>query len=182
MVFLIELLHEKRISSFLVMNGQHPDLLARLDPVTQLYVSVDAPNKVRFNAPASPALIPGAPCRFIPLFLTALSSHVKVFGVFSLTMSVYLSRHRYIRNAFAGTPFRADAAGVHLTEHQSIQAHAFPRRTSSWYLPRRSSSPSVSSTATRTSAFSSLPSSRCCVFSLLTTCPAYTCVKICVCM
>lgn len=44
--FYVELLHEKKISSFLVMNGQHPDLLEKLDPVTQLYVSVDAPNKV----------------------------------------------------------------------------------------------------------------------------------------
>ncbi|PFH33651.1 hypothetical protein BESB_078670 [Besnoitia besnoiti] len=41
----VELLHEKKISSFLVMNGQHPDRLRELATVTQLYVSVDAPNK-----------------------------------------------------------------------------------------------------------------------------------------
>ncbi|KEP65811.1 UNVERIFIED_CONTAM: hypothetical protein HHA_315962 [Hammondia hammondi] len=46
----IDLLHAKRISSFLVMNGQHPDRLADLTTVTQLYVSVDAPNKKDLKA------------------------------------------------------------------------------------------------------------------------------------
>nr|CEL70171.1 TPA: tRNA wybutosine-synthesizing protein [Neospora caninum Liverpool] len=46
----VDLLHAKRISSFLVMNGQHPDLLADLTTVTQLYVSVDAPNKKDLKA------------------------------------------------------------------------------------------------------------------------------------
>lgn len=32
------------------MNGQHPELLARLAPVTQLYVSVDAPNEAALKA------------------------------------------------------------------------------------------------------------------------------------
>lgn len=41
----LELLHNDRISSFLVCNAQHPDELARLKRVTQLYVSIDAPNK-----------------------------------------------------------------------------------------------------------------------------------------
>jgi tRNA wybutosine-synthesizing protein 1 len=39
------LLHNERISSFLVCNAQHPDQLATLKPVTQLYVSIDASNK-----------------------------------------------------------------------------------------------------------------------------------------
>ncbi|TKA75200.1 hypothetical protein B0A49_05562 [Cryomyces minteri] len=39
------LLHADRISSFLVCNAQHPDQLAALKPVTQLYVSIDASNK-----------------------------------------------------------------------------------------------------------------------------------------
>ena len=39
------LLHRERISSFLVCNAQHPDQLAALAPVTQLYVSIDASNK-----------------------------------------------------------------------------------------------------------------------------------------
>ncbi len=39
------LLHHERISSFLVCNAQHPDQLATLKPVTQLYVSIDASNK-----------------------------------------------------------------------------------------------------------------------------------------
>nr|CAB3267406.1 S-adenosyl-L-methionine-dependent tRNA 4-demethylwyosine synthase [Phallusia mammillata] len=39
---LIELVHEKGISSFLVTNAQFPDAIRDLLPVTQLYVSVDA--------------------------------------------------------------------------------------------------------------------------------------------
>ena len=41
----LSLLHAKRISSFLVCNAQHPDQLAALAPVTQLYVSIDASNR-----------------------------------------------------------------------------------------------------------------------------------------
>lgn len=40
----VAMLHEERISSFLVCNAQHPDQLAALKPVTQLYVSIDASN------------------------------------------------------------------------------------------------------------------------------------------
>ena len=42
---LLTLLHGEHISSFLVCNAQHPDQLAALGPVTQLYVSIDASNK-----------------------------------------------------------------------------------------------------------------------------------------
>ncbi|BFZ60107.1 Fe-S oxidoreductase [Saitoella coloradoensis] len=41
----LEMLHAKRISSFLVTNAQHPDALAKLGQVTQLYVSIDASTK-----------------------------------------------------------------------------------------------------------------------------------------
>ena len=41
----LELLHAERISSFLVCNAQHPEQLAALKAVTQLYVSIDASNK-----------------------------------------------------------------------------------------------------------------------------------------
>lgn len=41
----LSLLHNERISSFLVCNAQHPDQLATLNRVTQLYVSIDASNK-----------------------------------------------------------------------------------------------------------------------------------------
>lgn len=38
-------LHKRRISTFLVTNGQHPEAIKSLtSPVTQLYVSIDAPN------------------------------------------------------------------------------------------------------------------------------------------
>ncbi|OAT05224.1 flavodoxin and radical SAM domain-containing protein [Blastomyces gilchristii SLH14081] len=41
----LSLLHNDRISSFLVCNAQHPDELAALHRVTQLYVSIDASNR-----------------------------------------------------------------------------------------------------------------------------------------
>ncbi|MCJ1283283.1 hypothetical protein MMC26_002611 [Xylographa opegraphella] len=41
----VGLLHARRISSFLVCNAQHPEQLAALAPVTQLYVSIDASNR-----------------------------------------------------------------------------------------------------------------------------------------
>ncbi|MBU2476667.1 4-demethylwyosine synthase TYW1 [Candidatus Micrarchaeota archaeon] len=41
----IELLNEKKISTFLVTNGQYPEAIKKLKPVTQLYLSMDAPNK-----------------------------------------------------------------------------------------------------------------------------------------
>eukprot|EP00939_MAST-03C_sp_MAST-3C-sp1_P002798 g2798.t1 len=39
---MMRLLHEQRISTFLVTNAQFPDRIKQLDPVTQLYVSIDA--------------------------------------------------------------------------------------------------------------------------------------------
>lgn len=39
------MLHGERVSSFLVCNAQHPDQLAALQHVTQLYVSIDASNR-----------------------------------------------------------------------------------------------------------------------------------------
>ncbi|EPE28400.1 Flavoprotein [Glarea lozoyensis ATCC 20868] len=41
----LSMLHAERISSFLVCNAQHPDQLATLKHVTQLYVSIDASNR-----------------------------------------------------------------------------------------------------------------------------------------
>ncbi|XP_046390590.1 S-adenosyl-L-methionine-dependent tRNA 4-demethylwyosine synthase TYW1-like [Ischnura elegans] len=42
---LVRLLHSKEISSFLVTNAQFPAEIRKMDPVTQLYVSVDASTK-----------------------------------------------------------------------------------------------------------------------------------------
>lgn len=42
---LLEMLHARRISTFMVTNAQFPDAMRHLVPVTQLYVSIDAPNK-----------------------------------------------------------------------------------------------------------------------------------------
>lgn len=41
----VDLLHNEGISSFLVCNAQHPDQLAAMQRVTQLYVSIDASNR-----------------------------------------------------------------------------------------------------------------------------------------
>lgn len=41
----IDLLHRQSISTFLVTNAQFPEAIRALKPVTQLYVSVDAPTK-----------------------------------------------------------------------------------------------------------------------------------------
>lgn len=42
---LISLLHKRGNTSFLVTNGQSPDVLRRIEPPTQLYISLDAPDK-----------------------------------------------------------------------------------------------------------------------------------------
>lgn len=42
---IIRLFHEQGISTFLVTNATYPDQIRDLAPVTQLYLSVDAPNK-----------------------------------------------------------------------------------------------------------------------------------------
>lgn len=47
---LIDELHRKRISTFLVTNAQFPEAIKSLKPVTQLYVSVDAATKERLKA------------------------------------------------------------------------------------------------------------------------------------
>lgn len=43
-------LHARHISSFLVTNAQFPDKIAALEPITQLYVSVDAATKESLQA------------------------------------------------------------------------------------------------------------------------------------
>jgi tRNA wybutosine-synthesizing protein 1 len=40
----IDILHQKRLSSFLVTNAQFPEQMQSLRKVTQLYISVDAAN------------------------------------------------------------------------------------------------------------------------------------------
>ena len=42
----LQMLHARRISSFLVTNAQFPEAIHSLTPVCQLYVSVDAASKV----------------------------------------------------------------------------------------------------------------------------------------
>ncbi|MFC6974617.1 4-demethylwyosine synthase TYW1 [Halomicroarcula sp. GCM10025709] len=46
---LIEEFHARDITTFLVSNGTNPEMLARCDP-TQLYVSVDAPDRQTFDS------------------------------------------------------------------------------------------------------------------------------------
>eukprot|EP00271_Cylindrocystis_brebissonii_P021549 TRINITY_DN777_c1_g1_i1.p1 TRINITY_DN777_c1_g1~~TRINITY_DN777_c1_g1_i1.p1 ORF type:complete len:988 (+),score=203.56 TRINITY_DN777_c1_g1_i1:57-3020(+) len=47
---LVGLLHQRRISTFLVTNAQFPERIAALSPITQLYVSVDAATKESLKA------------------------------------------------------------------------------------------------------------------------------------
>ncbi|MFH1072410.1 MAG: 4-demethylwyosine synthase TYW1 [Nanoarchaeota archaeon] len=42
---LIEIFNKNDISTFMVTNAQYPDQIKSLSPVTQLYISLDAPNK-----------------------------------------------------------------------------------------------------------------------------------------
>uniref|UniRef100_A0A7S1NCE0 tRNA 4-demethylwyosine synthase (AdoMet-dependent) n=1 Tax=Eutreptiella gymnastica TaxID=73025 RepID=A0A7S1NCE0_9EUGL len=46
----VRLLHERHISTFMVTNAQFPDRIDQLDPVTQLYVSIDAATKESLKA------------------------------------------------------------------------------------------------------------------------------------
>ena len=41
----LRMLHDRKISSFLVTNAQFPEAIRQLEPCTQLYVSVDASTK-----------------------------------------------------------------------------------------------------------------------------------------
>jgi tRNA wybutosine-synthesizing protein 1 len=43
-------LHSRKISTFLVTNGQHPPAIDNIRPITQLYVSVDAPTEISLIA------------------------------------------------------------------------------------------------------------------------------------
>eukprot|EP01038_Epipyxis_sp_PR26KG_P014525 gene14525-19501_t len=47
---MLQELHNRKISSFMVTNAQFPDKIKELDPVTQLYVSVDASTKDSLKA------------------------------------------------------------------------------------------------------------------------------------
>lgn len=46
----VRMLHEEDISSFLVTNAQFPDRIAAMEPVCQLYVSIDASTKESLKA------------------------------------------------------------------------------------------------------------------------------------
>ena len=47
---LVQELHKREISTFLVTNAQFPDQIAKLVPCTQLYVSIDAATKESLRA------------------------------------------------------------------------------------------------------------------------------------
>ncbi len=42
---ILKAFHKRRISTFLVTNAQYPEQIKKVDKVTQLYLSIDAPNK-----------------------------------------------------------------------------------------------------------------------------------------
>ena len=47
---LVKLLHNRQISTFLVTNAQFPEAITNLQPVTQLYVSIDAATRDSLKA------------------------------------------------------------------------------------------------------------------------------------
>ncbi len=51
---LIEECHRRRMTSFLVTNGQHPDVLERLTAPTQLYISMVAPDQDTYEKVCQP--------------------------------------------------------------------------------------------------------------------------------
>ncbi len=51
---LIKTLHKQNCSTFIVTNGQFPKKLEKIEPPTQLYVSVSAPTKLSFNKICKP--------------------------------------------------------------------------------------------------------------------------------
>lgn len=51
---LIKTLHQQNCSTFIVTNGQFPKKIERIEPPTQLYVSVSAPTKQLFNKICKP--------------------------------------------------------------------------------------------------------------------------------
>ena len=42
---ILQAFHKRKISTFLVTNAQYPEQIEKIDNVTQLYLSIDAPNK-----------------------------------------------------------------------------------------------------------------------------------------
>jgi tRNA wybutosine-synthesizing protein 1 len=42
---ILKAFHKKKISTFLVTNSQYPEQMKKIDKITQLYLSIDAPNK-----------------------------------------------------------------------------------------------------------------------------------------
>ncbi|MBT4604149.1 4-demethylwyosine synthase TYW1 [archaeon] len=46
---LLEKFHKAKISTFLVTNAQYPEQIAKIKNVTQFYISVDAPNKIKLK-------------------------------------------------------------------------------------------------------------------------------------
>lgn len=51
---LIKELHKKGMTTFVVTNGQLPEKLKKLEPPTQLYISISAPTKELFNKICNP--------------------------------------------------------------------------------------------------------------------------------
>ena len=46
---ILKAFHKRRISTFLVTNAQFPEQIEKIDKVTQLYLSIDAPNKEKLK-------------------------------------------------------------------------------------------------------------------------------------
>ncbi len=53
---ILQAFHKRRISTFLVTNAQYPEQMEKIENVTQLYLSIDAPNKTLLKQIDNPLL------------------------------------------------------------------------------------------------------------------------------
>lgn len=98
---MLSALHAREISSFMVTNAQFPEHIKSLDPVTQLYVSVDASTRDSLKAIDRP-LFKGTKLPFLVhfysfLFQCSRMGHLRLQCQYVLTSFVHLvaSHHFY---------------------------------------------------------------------------------------
>lgn len=108
----VNLLHEKKISSFLVTNAQFPKRIRQMEPVTQLYVSIDAATKSALKAVDRPLF-----SDFWERFIASLKAlkEKKVRTVYRLTLVKGYNMeeiHQYAKLVKLGKPSFIEIKGV----------------------------------------------------------------------
>eukprot|EP01040_Poterioochromonas_malhamensis_P000586 gene586-626_t len=109
---MIRELHKRQISSFLVTNAQFPDRIEQLEPVTQLYVSVDAPTKDSLKAIDRP-LFKDYWERFIGSLQALKSKPIRTVYRMTLVKSWNMNEvESYVQLIETGTPDFIEIKGV----------------------------------------------------------------------